>query len=333
MHRNEQSQGEIFIPGETGTVGRGAHFALTKEGYSLKAGTPIETEASAEEGFYYFNFLENDSMEKTLRSGNFKVVVDLAGVASPSEAGKPGSKAEIINYLGVIKMLDIISKMPIHKRPKVILPLSVLQFDIRQPGLVNIDHALKVGGSDYVMQKNSLLFESQKFLKDVDIYFAFIANTTGFAHPAGYFGPDIMHQMVNGVDDFKHGDLDQYRPFLHSKDAGRILAAVIRNIGTGGKISNGDRFFVASGNSYNMKDFFNVMAQVANRPDAKPGVPDPKFGPLATIKEISFNIEHLKKLGYKEEENMQTLAEALYWEAMRVKEGRPLPKRGLPDVK
>lgn len=332
MANSEFSQGNILIPGETGTVGRGAHFALSKEGYNLKAGTPKETEVSTQEGIFYFNFLESDSMEKILHEENIDVVLNLAGVASPSEAGKPSSNSEIINYLGVIKMLEIISKMPIDKRPKVILPLSVLQFDIQKSGIINLDHPLKAGGSDYVQQKNNLFIEAQKFLKDVDIYFGFLANITGVAHPIGYFGPDMMHQFVNGVNDFKNGDLDQSRPFLHSRDAGRILAAVIRNVGRGGKIKNGESFFVASGNSYNMRDFFNVMARVANRPGVSPGIPDPKFGPIASVKEIHFNTNRLKKFGYKEEESMQTIAEALYWEAIRVKEGRPLPKRGLPNL-
>lgn len=320
---------KAFIIGETGTVGRGAHNAMRDE-YDLIAGTEKQADLTRDEGFRYFNFLQPDSVEKTLKSGNFDVILDLAGIANSSQASNP--LAWQINCYGVLQMLDIISHMPIRRRPKVVLPLSVLQFDIKQSGVVNINHPLKPTGSEYVMQKNTLFHEAQKYLPDIDIYFAFIANTTGIAHPLGYFGPDIMKQLVDDQSVIAHGDVDQSRPFLDSRDAGRILACAIRNTGSGGRLAVGESFFLASGASYNMREFFEVMKRVANKPNAQLSLEnDAKFGPPASIKEIRFNIDMLTSMGYKEQGNMQTIAEALLWEAQRVKDGRPLPVRGLPD--
>ncbi len=321
---------KIFIPGETGTLGRGANFGL-KNKYELLAGTAKELDLSLDEGFRYFDFLNPDSLEQTIKNGNFDVILNLAGVANPNTASEQAKIAWQINCYGVLKMLDIISKMPIGHRPKVVLPMSVLQFDIQSSGTVDIDHPLKASGNEYINQKNTLFHEAKKFLKDVDIYFAFIANTTGYAHPEGYFGPDIMRQLVRGDSIIKHGDLDQKKPFLDSRNAGRILACAIKNMGNGGQLSIGDSFFIASGTNFHMIDFFKTMQRVAGRVDDSEldDQDDPRFGQKAKIKEIKFNTQMLTKMGFKEVGGMEYIAQSLYEEAIRVKNGLPLPPRGI----
>jgi nucleoside-diphosphate-sugar epimerase len=323
---------KILTVGETGTVGRGLNKALKNSEFELYAGTQVESDLIIDEGFKYFDLLNPQSMEETIKKGDFDVIVNLAGVANPSYASDKNSKAWDINCYGVLKMLEIVSNMPIGKRPKIILPMSVLQFDIKQSGIIDINHPLKQQGNDYVLQKNTLLSEAQKYRKDVDIYFAFLANVTGYAHPRGYFGPDIMRQLVEGEKIITHGDLDQLKPFLGSEDAGRILGCAIRNTGHHGLLTVGKSFFVASGTNYNMREFVGVMKEVANRNDAEiSNENDPRLGGKATVSEIKFNIELLTKMGYKELGNMQTIAKALYAEALRVKNKQCLPARGIPD--
>lgn len=321
---NESSQGKILIPGGDGMIGRATDTGLTQKGFKVEISTIEKDRASVRDGIHYIDFRHPETGEEVIIKGGFDAIICLAGISDPRVAKDNPELADQVNHLGVIQMLESIKKLPREKRPIVILPCSILQFDIRESGLISVHHPLKENGDSYVLSKNNMFYDALKYLPDIDIRFAFIGNTTGEGQSLGFFGPDIMDQFVRGETIISHGDLKQKRPFLHSKDAASILYYAI----TSPKSGIGNRFLVTSGFSPSLEDFFRSMAKIAGRYD-EPGEPDPKFGGPARIKELRFDIQMLEKLGFRQQNGLDQISLTLLKDRFRVLNGGKLPERGI----
>jgi len=305
-------------------IGRATDSGLTQRGFKVEITSTEMGRASIRDGIHYVDFRHPETADEVIAKGGFDVIICLAGISDPRIAKENPILADQVNHLGVIQMLESVKKLPREKRPIVILPCSVLQFDIKESGLISVHHPLKENGDTYVLSKNNMFYDALKYLPDIDIRFSFIGNTTGEGQRLGFIGPDIMDQFVRGEEKIVHGDLKQNRPFLHSKDAASIFFYAM----TSKRVDIGDRFLVTSGYSPSLEDFFLSMARVVGRPD-KPGEPDPRFGGLAKIKDIRFDIELLEELGFRQLNGLDQISYTLMMDRLRVLNGGKLPERGI----
>lgn len=304
-----------------GMIARHIDKTLTEKGFSVDVTTSEISRVSKKDGIYHFDKTDPESIYKLVSQG-YKAIIDMSGIADPRVAQKDPGYADKVNHTGVIEMLEAVKKLPESKRPVVILACSVLQFDIRESGVISVDHKLKDSSDPYISSKNRMLLDSLPYLNDgLDIRFAFIANTTGEGHSLGYFPTDMADQIVRG-EKIKHGPLDHKRPFLHAKDAGNIFYYALT------RLSGGERFLVSGKESVSLRSFLDTMIKVSNSEDLS-DYRDESLGKDSPIKDINFDTSKIESLGYRQIHGIPDICRTLLTDRVRVLKGISLPVRGI----
>lgn len=312
---------EILVTSQ-GMLGRYLDSGFSSRGLSVDVTTSELKNVSPKDGIYHLEATDTESIEKIV-SGGYKSIINMMGIANPKVAREDTELTDNINHLSVIKILEAVKKLPETKRPIVILACTVLQFDIKESGIVGVNHPLKDTTDPYISSKNKMFISALPFLADgLDIRFAFIANTTGEGHPGGYFPTDMADQILNG-EKVHHGHIDNVkRPFLHGKDAANIFFYGLT------KLSSGDRFLVAGSESTRLRDFLDTMIQVSGKKDLET-VEDSSLGSPTQIKDLNFDIENIKKMGYRQENGIPDICFTVLKDRARVLKGLSLPLRGV----
>lgn len=312
---------EVLVTSQ-GMLGRYLDTGFSSRGLSVDVTTSELDQVLPKDGIYHLEATDAESIERLVSSG-YKSIINMMGIANPKVAKENPQLTDAINHLSVIKILEAVKKLPQAKRPVVILACSVLQFDIKESGVVTVNHPLKDTTDPYISSKNKMFTSALPFLKDgLDIRFAFIANTTGEGHPGGYFPTEMADQILRG-EVVRHGPIDDVkRPFLHGKDAANIFFYGLT------KLSSGDRFLVAGSESTRLRDFLTSMIEASGKKDVET-VEDPNLGTSTQIKDLSFDIENIKRMGYKQENGIPDICSTVLKDRARVLKGLSLPLRGV----
>ncbi len=312
---------EVLVTGGKGMIGRYVDMGLSKKNISVDISTQVENEVSRKDGIFRMDLTCPESIERLVSSG-YKAIINMAGISDPKICQTNPEISNQVNHLGVINILETIKHLPEDKRPIVILACSVLQFDIKEGGLISVDHPHKISTDPYIKSKNQMFIDAQPYLQaGLDIRFAFIANTTGEGHPLGYFPTDMANKIIKN-EKVTHGPIDHKRPFLHGQDASSIFFYGLTHL------QSGDKFLVSGEQSIKLSDFLATMIKISGKKDIEVEE-SPDLGSPTNIKDINFDITFIKSLGYKQIMGVPEICQTLLRDRARILNEIPLPARGV----